>query len=255
VWLELVRARDLTDVADRPGDAEGSGEEADGTGREHLTVGALVRFSTSTTEAKAWYFTTPLRAGHQLALLGEDRQPLSREGLAEVIGAASATRSTRTIGSGARAGEVIPVSTPTHVTGVLRHESGVLSTLVTSFDAVATTASKIEVHGDAGSLSVPDPNRFVGDVRLFALGDTEWRTLPVSAGYEKAARGYGVADMVWSARAAADEAVIAEPRASGELAYHVLEVMESMLASADSGRSVQVSSTVARPPAVPLTDR
>ena len=87
MWLELVRARDLTDVADRPGDAEGSGEEADGTGREHLTVGALVRFSTSTTEAKAWYFTTPLRAGHQLALLGEDRQPLSREGLAEVIGA------------------------------------------------------------------------------------------------------------------------------------------------------------------------
>jgi len=175
--------------------------------------------------------------------------------VAEVIGAASATRSTRTIGSGARAGEVIPVSTPTHVTGVLRHESGVLSTLVTSFDAVATTASKIEVHGDAGSLSVPDPNRFVGDVRLFALGDTEWRTLPVSAGYEKAARGYGVADMVWSARAAADGAVLAEPRASGELAYHVLEVMESMLASADSGRSVQVSSTVARPPAVPLTDR
>src|SRR5699024_4250814 len=50
--------------------------------------------------------------------------------IAAVIGASSRLRSERTIGSGPREGETIPVSTDTHVTGVLVHESGVLSTLV-----------------------------------------------------------------------------------------------------------------------------
>ncbi|HEX7305293.1 TIGR02680 family protein [Lentzea sp.] len=54
---------------------------------EHLTVGALVRFSTSTSEAKAWYFTTPLRVGVDLHLMDERRQPLSREHLTQGIGA------------------------------------------------------------------------------------------------------------------------------------------------------------------------
>ncbi|MEJ5946797.1 TIGR02680 family protein [Pseudokineococcus basanitobsidens] len=92
VWLELARERDLTDVADRSPDDHGAGRSGD-DGREVLTVGALVRFSTSTTEARAWYFTTPLRVGHELALLGEDRQPLSREALTELVGADRVTAS------------------------------------------------------------------------------------------------------------------------------------------------------------------
>lgn len=171
--------------------------------------------------------------------------------VARVIGAASATRTTRTIQSGPRTGEVIPVSTPTHVTGILVHESGVISTLVTSFDGVATTASNIEVHGEHGTLGVPDPNHFAGDVRLWALGDTAWSVLPVSAGYSRAARGYGVIDMAWSVA----DGRHGEPRASGALAFHVLEVMESLLKSADSHESVTISSTAVRPPAVDLTDR
>src|SRR5690625_3126672 len=47
-----------------------------------------------------------------------------------VIGAASRTRDERAIATGPRAGETIPVRTDTHVTGVLVHEAGVLSTLV-----------------------------------------------------------------------------------------------------------------------------
>lgn len=100
VWLELARERDLTDVADRAHrlDATETPDAGDAAeeDREHLTVGALVRFSTSTTEARAWYFTTPLRVGRGLRLLGEDRQPLSREGLAETIGADRVTDSPET---------------------------------------------------------------------------------------------------------------------------------------------------------------
>ncbi|MGI8457243.1 MAG: Gfo/Idh/MocA family protein [Propionibacteriaceae bacterium] len=162
-----------------------------------------------------------------------------------VVGAAGRARDSRTIGSGPRAGEEIPVSTDTHVTGVLTHASGALSTLVMSFDTVATRASNLEVHGVSGSLVVPDPNHFGGDVLLRRLGSPEWETLPVSAGYTDAGRGYGVADL---ARTPAGDL----PRASGALAFHVLDVLESLLAAAAQGRALPVASSVDRPPAVPL---
>ncbi|HJQ01434.1 MAG TPA: TIGR02680 family protein [Jatrophihabitans sp.] len=54
--------------------------------RQYLTVGALVRYSESAAEAKVWYFTTPLRVGHELQLIGAGREPLSRKALGELIG-------------------------------------------------------------------------------------------------------------------------------------------------------------------------
>lgn len=164
-----------------------------------------------------------------------------------VIGAGSHSRSTRIIGSGAREGEVIPVNVDTHVSGVLVHASGALSTVIMSFDTVKTNASNIEVHGDLGSLVVPDPNGFDGDVRLSTLGSDEWETLPVSAGYLNAGRGFGLADL-------ARTPVGAEPRAGGQLAYHALEIMESVLESAHNGTAVTIQSTVERPPLVELTE-
>lgn len=162
-----------------------------------------------------------------------------------VIGAASHSRDERTIGSGPRAGEVIPVSTDTHVSGVLIHESGALSTVIMSFDAVATKSANIEIHGETGSLIVPDPNRFDGDVQLHRLGGDAWETLPVSAGYVEGSRGIGLHDLAATAAGA-------EPRAGGALAYHALEVMESVLKSAHTGQLVSIVSTCERPAAVPL---
>ena len=72
MWLELCHDVDPADTDDpQP---------------RYLTLGALVRFAVSTKEAKVWYFTTPLRVGAELPLLGADRQPLSRKDLAELIG-------------------------------------------------------------------------------------------------------------------------------------------------------------------------
>ncbi|WP_285250814.1 Gfo/Idh/MocA family oxidoreductase [Pseudarthrobacter sp. fls2-241-R2A-168] len=163
-----------------------------------------------------------------------------------VTGAASHTRSERTIGSGPRQGEKVPVAIDSHVTGVLTHASGALSTLFMSFDAVKSKSPNIEIHGEHGSLVVPDPNHFDGDVQLFSLGADAWETLPVSAGYVDSGRGFGIADL-----AATPEG--AEPRAGGTLAFHVLEVMESVLESAHTGSSVRISSTVERPAGVELT--
>jgi predicted dehydrogenase len=163
-----------------------------------------------------------------------------------VVGAASHTRSERTIGSGPRAGETVPVAVDSHVTGVLVHASGALSTLLMSFDAVKSKSPNIEIHGERGSLVVPDPNHFDGDVQLFALGADDWQTLPVSAGYVDSGRGFGIADLAATPQGS-------EPRAGGQLAYHVLEVMESMLASARTGSAMQITSTAARPEPVELT--
>ena len=162
------------------------------------------------------------------------------------MGAASRTRSTRTIASGPRAGEVIPVDVDTHVTGVLVHASGVLSTLVMSFDAVASHAARIEIHGEAATLVGARPQPVRGGrpgprSRRARLGDTAAeRRIP------------------WAPREGSASPTLrppppgSEPRAGGRLAYHVLDIMESLLASARSGRRVDVSSSCERPAPVAL---
>ncbi|MGF3056284.1 Gfo/Idh/MocA family protein [Microbacterium sp. YY-01] len=165
--------------------------------------------------------------------------------ITSVIGASNRMRHERTIGSGPRAGQTVPVDIDTHVTGVLRHASGALSTLVMSFDAVDTRSANIEVHGAQGTLVVPDPNHFDGDVQLRTLDSTEWTTLEPSAGYQDAGRGVGVHDRAITGDPAA-------ARASGTLAFHVLEVMQAMLDSASTGTAITVTSTCERPAIVPL---
>jgi predicted dehydrogenase len=160
-----------------------------------------------------------------------------------VQGAASRRRDSRVIASGPRAGAVIPVEVDTHVTGILEHASGTLSTVTMSFDGVRTGAEPIEVHGETGSLIVPDPNTFGGDVKLFRLGDDAWQTLEPSAGFLNAARGVGLLDFV---------AATGEGRASGRLAFHVLEVMTELLNAAHDGRRRAIRSTFDRPQLVPL---
>jgi len=164
-------------------------------------------------------------------------------GIRSVTGAASRLRGERVIGSGARAGERIPVEVDSHVAGVLEHVSGVLTTITTSFDGVRTKAAPIEVHGETGTLAVPDPNYFDGEVRVFALGGSEWRVLEPSAGYAAGGRGIGLLDQI----AANGRA----PRAGGELALHVLEAMTALLRSAAEGRRIELTTAAGRPTPVP----
>jgi predicted dehydrogenase len=163
-----------------------------------------------------------------------------------VIGAAGRLRDERVIGSGPRTGERIPVEVDSHVSGVLEHVSGVLSTITTSFDGVYTTAAPIEVHGETGTLAVPDPNHFDGEVRLFELGGDDWRRLDPSAGYAEAGRGIGLLDQITAGAGR-------PPRAGGALALHILEAMTALLQSAVEGRRIELTTVAERPPAVPLT--
>ena len=163
-----------------------------------------------------------------------------------VVGMSSAMRDHRLIGSGPRQGETIPVKVASHVTGVLEHESGALSTIIMSFDSAATMAPPIEVHGALGSLSVPDPNHFHGLNQVKLIGDSAWTELQPCAGFQDGDRGVGLLNLL---RAESNSSLLA----SGELALHVLEVMLRLLESTESGVRTDVESRVNLAPSVPLS--
>jgi predicted dehydrogenase len=163
-----------------------------------------------------------------------------------VTGSTRATFPERTIRSGPRAGERIAVEVPTHLAAVLDFASGPIATLVTSFDVWASQAPKLEIYGAEGSLGLPNPNTFGGPVLLREEGGVIWRDVPVTRPYTTNSRGLGLADLAAGLRGGALH------RASGELAYHVLEVMHAVETASRESRHVEIASTCERP--APLGD-
>ncbi|GAB3398526.1 Gfo/Idh/MocA family oxidoreductase [Humibacter soli] len=166
--------------------------------------------------------------------------------IARVSGVATTSNRERTVATGPLAGQPIPVDVATHVSALLEHENGLTTTLTVSFDVWKSRAPLFEVFGTQGTLAVPDPNRFDGDVEIAPAATREWETVPTSAGWADSGRGFGLADM---ARAIETDR---PHRASGELAFHVLEVMDSILRAAADHAVIEIASTVERPAPVPL---
>jgi predicted dehydrogenase len=163
-----------------------------------------------------------------------------------VTGSARITFPERMITSQPKFGQMIKVNTPTHVAGVLDFESGPVATLVTSFDVWAAEVPRIEIYGTQGTLSVPDPNTFGGPVRIRRAGASEWSTVPLSHAYSKNSRGLGLADMAYGIRSGRAH------RASGELAYHVLDIMHAFHDASREGRHIDLASTCQQPAPLPL---
>ncbi|MFD2815750.1 Gfo/Idh/MocA family protein [Paracoccus aerius] len=157
-----------------------------------------------------------------------------------VSGMASRLRASRTIASGPRAGESIPVDARTHVAGVMEFENDALIQIATSFDVPAHGHTPLELYGTTASMKIPDPNRFDGQVML--SGPDGWQAVPSDHDFGgDNHRALGLADM-------ADAILTGRPhRASGDLALHVLDVIASLLQSARTGRTVTLTSTCARP--------
>ena len=151
----------------------------------------------------------------------------------------------RSVGTGPRAGEAVPVAVDTGVSGILEHASGAVSRVSFSFDTWETRMPLFEVHGTAGTIAVPDPNRFDDPVEAWTVETGEWRPVEPNAGYAGAGRGYGLADM---AHAIATDR---PHRASGELAQHVLEIMDAIPRSSAEHRVIELTTTVERPAVVP----
>ncbi len=163
-----------------------------------------------------------------------------------VTGSARKTFEQRTITSQPKRGQTIDVEVATHVAGVMDFASGAIGTIVTSFDVWAHHLPQIEVHGSEGSMQVPDPNGFGGKVLLRRAGEKEWSEVPHTHGYAENFRGIGAADMAVAIRGGRPH------RASGRMAYHVLDVMHAFHDASRTGRHVMLESTCDRPAALPV---
>ena len=162
-----------------------------------------------------------------------------------LTGSTRITSDERTITSEPKYGQKIKVETPTHVTGILNFENGAISTIITSFDVWGSNTPFLEIYGTKGSLSVPDPNTFGGPVLLRKAGEVDWKEVAFTHGSLENSRGIGVIELVDALRSGH------EPRASGELAYHVLEVMHGIHESSLKGEHYEMTSTCKQPDALP----
>ena len=80
-------------------------------------------------------------------------------------------------------------------------------------------------------------------MRLFPAGATQWEDRSTD-GFELQHRGIGLSNLADSL------AGTGYNRASGRLAYHVLDAMVSLIDAGEESRYVELTSTVDRPPAL-----
>ena len=164
--------------------------------------------------------------------------------VAQVAGAARITFEERIATSDALRGQVLPVEVNTHIAGTLEFENGAIASIITSFDIWGHHLPCIEIHGEKGSLSVPDPNRFDGEVQTMRGGQRKWMDMPLTHTTD-IGRGAGVADMAYAILSGRPH------RASGALAFHVLDIMQALEESAAQGVHIDIHSTLEQPSAVP----
>ena len=121
-----------------------------------------------------------------------------------------------------------------------------------SWDVFRHSNHPIELHGTKGSLRLPDPDTFGGvvafsdhggawdeaDTSTLPYGAVNW---PVDAPDRANYRMLGLADL---ARAVIEGRA---PRASGDLALHVLEVMEAILRAGETGTAQVIPGTITQP--------
>lgn len=168
---------------------------------------------------------------------------------------ASATRGQaerRITAPGPFEGTTFPVGTPTTILSLLEFASGAVLSFGTSWDVFRHSLPPAELHGTEGSLRLPDPDTFGGIVSL-STGGAAWQdhdcaedlfgaaNWPFDAPDRANYRMLGVADLVAALREGR------APRASGDLALHVLEVMEAIMTASETRSAVEVPGSVSRP--------
>ncbi len=167
----------------------------------------------------------------------------------------SVPQAARTISNGPRTGETVSVGTPTTIHALLDFHNGAVVTLNASWDVWAHGHAPIELYGEEGTLSVPDPNFFGGTVGL-TVRDKAVKKLPawnhpLGIPNQESARGplanyrtVGLADMAQGILAGRPH------RCSLEFALHAIEIMTAILQSGDSGKFATLTTSCQRPDAL-----
>lgn len=164
----------------------------------------------------------------------------------------------RKVYTGPHKGEFIPVETPTHYSGMAQLESGIIVSMNFSFDIWHSNLPMLEIYGTEGTLEVPDPNMSGGCPKVYR----KEKTLDVLYSNSEEAklkqgiseeipelfpnigtytRGAGVLDLAYAIR---ENRV---PRASGDLARHVIEAITGMMKSSRNHEIYEMKTTCVIP--------
>ncbi len=173
--------------------------------------------------------------------------------ITSVIATNATVSDTRIITSKPRYGEKISVETPTTLIGTLEFYNNSKIQFFCSWDIWKHSHSNIELYGQEGSMILPDPNFFSGDIFL-SKKNNEWKKIVNNemllgvpnktdnqgikiANY----RGIGLSDMVNSIENKKDF------RCSLDLSLHVLEIMEGIILSAKNKSQVNITTKPIQP--------
>jgi predicted dehydrogenase len=165
---------------------------------------------------------------------------------------------TRTVTSEPLSGQVIDVEVPTTVNGVLSFASGANVALSASWDVWKHQRLPFEIYGSEGSMLVADPNFFGGEPQVSARNG-DWQNIDI------AAHPFGIANRTLRSGAqVADYRIIGlldmaaalaqgrPHRANGDLALHVLEVLDAFERSSVEGHHMMIETPCERPEPLPL---
>lgn len=132
------------------------------------------------------------------------------------------------------------------VTAVLEMESGVTGNFALNGDSALADQAQFLLYGTKGILKLTDPNQFGGKNRFLAnsydfANPPVWEEVENTFAHEENSRGIGPSEMA--------SAILSggKNRAGKEMAYHVLDIIDRMMVSSDSGRFEAVASTCDRP--------
>lgn len=182
-----------------------------------------------------------------------------------VSGMASRSFDKRQIENGPRNGEWMNVEVDTHSLSMMQFASGAIGNMTISFDIWDSESPRFEVYGTEGTICIPDPdpvhgaNNFHGPVWYRTRQTSRWEFQPRPTdrpadwleadnthGFNANSRGLGLLDMAYALNEGR------APRASGELAQHILEVMLGIETSPKQGGFVDIASDCVIPP--PLSE-
>ena len=161
--------------------------------------------------------------------------------------------------AGPKKGKVFSVDIPTsYMLNIEFHNEAMIQGFI-SFDVLNHKRNHMELYGTNGSMVVPDPNMFGGPVSVSRELGSKWRDIsvedkplgktniisqsvrsneePKQSNY----RGIGLSEMIYSIENTR------EHRCNGELALHVLDIIESAIISSETKKEVNLRSTCKRP--------
>lgn len=162
--------------------------------------------------------------------------------VASVSGIHSISFPQRTITSEPLNGTVVDVQVPTNIHGLLEFACGAVGSIYTTFDVHYTEGARLEIYGEEGTLCVPDPNNFDGEVLLLQDKAKGYQSLPRPFAYKQNSRALGLADMASALQTGRT------PRAGYQQTLHVLEIMSAVATSAQTRRQVDIHSGFERLP-------